>query len=203
MREDHVAGRGADPGPAREDRCDRSAGLAQTQDDPNLPAEIAAAGEHLIWFSSQTRLPAMLDYLRGASRDLFWPVVLDWWSCCDATWPWRRQLLRELRRHGPGLEYQSAEDRARFAALPTRIPVFRGCSRARVRGASWSTDPEVAAGFARGHRGIRVPDAVVARAEIDKAAIFAFLTDREESEVLLDPRGLRRVRVTDAAERRP
>lgn len=164
---------------------------------------VVAAAEHLIWFGSHDRLPAMLSYLRGASRDVFWPVMLEWWSCCDATWPWRGALMRQLRCHGPGLDHHSAENLALFDALPGRIAVFRGCSRARVRGASWSTDPEVAAGFARGHRGLRVPDPVVAQAEVAKTAVFAIFTGRDESEVLLDPRGLRCVRVTAAVERRP
>jgi hypothetical protein len=82
--------------------------------DPDFQGQIAAAEEHLIWFSSQVRLPAMLSYLRGASRNVFWPVMLEWWPCCDATWPWRDELLRQLRRHGPGLDYYNAEDRALF-----------------------------------------------------------------------------------------
>lgn len=166
---------------------------------PECERKIAAAGEHLILFGSQSRLGAMLCYLRGSSRSVFWPVMVEWWTCCDATWPWRRALLRELRRHGPGLDYQSAEDRSRFAALPDPITVFRGCSRDRVRAVSWSTDPEVAAGFARGHRGISVPDPVVAQAEIDKAAVFAVINDRDENEILLDPMRLRRIRVAHAA----
>jgi hypothetical protein len=44
---------------------------------------------------------------------------------------------------------------------------------------------------------------VVAQAEIKKSAVFAIFTDREEGEVLLDPRGLHRLLVTDALERRP
>lgn len=167
--------------------------------DPAIEDRTAAAGEHLIRFSSGSRLPAMLSYLRGTSRSLFWPVMLEWWPCCDATWPWRHELLRQLRRHGPGLDFHSAEDRARFAAMPERIVVFRGCSRARLRGCSWSTDSDVAAGFAGGHRGIRVPDPVIAQAEISKAAVFAIFNDREEGEVLLDPRKLKGVQVADAA----
>jgi hypothetical protein len=166
---------------------------------PETRDRIEAADEHLIQFGSASRLPAMLDHLRRARADVFWPVLLEWWPCCDATWPWRPELLRRLRRHGPGIGYLSRADRAFFDALPDRVTVFRGCSRTRLRGLSWSTDPDAAAGFAHGHRGLRVPSPVIARAEVEKAAVLAVFTDREESEILLDPRDLRRPRVMDLA----
>ena len=73
--------------------------------------------------------------------------------------------------------------------------MHRGCSRPRVRGVSWTTDRAVAKTFARGHRGIRLPEPVVATAMVPKAAIFATFTERNESEIVLDPRRLRRVRI--------
>ena len=47
-----------------------------------------------------------------------------------------------------------------------------------------TTDVHVAEGFARGHRGIRVPDPVVATGTIAKSAVFLATNDRGESEVL-------------------
>ena len=43
-----------------------------------------------------------------------------------------------------------------------------------------------ARGFAEGHRGLRVPDPILATAS-SREHIFAVFTDRKESEVLLDP----------------
>ena len=48
-------------------------------------------------------------------------------------------------------------------------------------------DSTVAEGFAHGHRGIRVPDPVIASAWVPKASIFALFSDRSESEALVDP----------------
>ena len=81
-----------------------------------------------------------------------------------------------------------------FDQLPDQVEVFRGCSRPRVRGVSWTTDRDVAAGFAQGHRSILVPDPVIVSAVIPKGAVFIVGTDRQESEVILDPRQLRELR---------
>jgi hypothetical protein len=71
------------------------------------------------------------------------------------------------------------------------LQVFRGCSRARVCGIAWTMERTIAEGFARGHRGIRVPDPVVASALIPKDAIFFATDDRNENEIVLNPRRLR------------
>lgn len=71
--------------------------------------------------------------------------------------------------------------------LADPAPVYRGCSRARVEGLSWTTDFELVRGFANGHRGIPVPKPVVAKANICKDGIFAIFRSRAESEIVLDP----------------
>jgi hypothetical protein len=66
------------------------------------------------------------------------------------------------------------------------IAVYRGCSRRRTRSISWTTNRAVAERFAHGHRGIPVPDAVIAEALVPKASILAVDSSRGEMEVLLD-----------------
>ena len=53
----------------------------------------------------------------------------------------------------------------------------------------------IAEGFARGHRGIRVPDPLVASALIPTDAIFFVTDDRNEKEIVLNPRRLRRLKL--------
>lgn len=57
----------------------------------------------------------------------------------------------------------------------------------RLCGLSCTTDRAVEQSFAHGHRGMRVPDAVVATASISKDRIFTVFVDRQESEALVDP----------------
>jgi hypothetical protein len=68
------------------------------------------------------------------------------------------------------------------------VKVYRGTSRVRAAGISWTTSKDVAEAFARGHHGIVVPDPVIATAQVDKRDILAILVERKESEVLIDPR---------------
>lgn len=145
---------------------------------------------------SSRQLYSLLDIIERAPADLFWPAMLSLWSGCDDTWSDRITLLRFLRANIRLLKPHPFMDRAHqeaFAALPEQVQVFRGCSLRRIRGVSWTTERDIAEGFARGHRGIPVPDAVVASPVAHKHAIFAFFTDREESDVLLDPRRLRQL----------
>ena len=95
-----------------------------------------------------------------------------------------------LRRHATeesAVPYLSSDGQVFFASLPDRIHVWRGCSQSRTRGLSWTTDEVVAVGFARGHRGIKIPSPVVAEGWIAKTAIFSVSADRGESEIVLDP----------------
>jgi hypothetical protein len=62
-------------------------------------------------------------------------------------------------------------------------------------GLSWTTDEKVARNFAVGHRGLRNPDPVVATSSMRKEHILAAFTNRCESEVLLDPDRLQRLKI--------
>jgi hypothetical protein len=68
-----------------------------------------------------------------------------------------------------------------------------------VRGLPWTTDRQIAERFARGGRFPPPPDPVVASAEIEKADLFFVSTDRKESEVILDPKLVQRLRLETAS----
>ncbi|MCZ6774642.1 MAG: hypothetical protein O7G83_22025 [Proteobacteria bacterium] len=143
--------------------------------------------------NSDTRLPVMLRRLLREPPAVFWPVFLDAWPNCDATWELRSDLLYLLRRASasePSRGYFDPDTLAFYDELPDPATIYRGCSHARVRGVSWTTDRDSAATFAHGHRSIPVPDPVVAQATMPKEAVFAVFTERNESEVLVDPRRL-------------
>jgi hypothetical protein len=135
--------------------------------------------------NSHERCRAMLNVLPRDNPDIVWSVFLGAWSSCDVTWTEKESVLRMLAdTGGDALDHYNNESRAFFDALPDTVTVHRGCSLERVDGLAWTTDKAVAEGFARGHRGIKVPNAVVATGTIRKDKILAVFVDRKESEIL-------------------
>jgi hypothetical protein len=119
-------------------------------------------------------------------------IFCKWGNMCDAPWPWRSDLARELRRALGQVSLREAlqpSDLVFYDALPATIAVWRGCERGRERGLSWTVERAVAEGFARGKRCINRNPTLV-RADIPRQHVFAVFTDRNEQEVVLDPRRL-------------
>ena len=73
------------------------------------------------------------------------------------------------------------------AQQPDDFTVYRGCSLERVYGLSWTLSPNVAKGFAQGHRFIPVPEPTIASARVSRNDVFAVIVDRKEDEIILDP----------------
>ena len=132
------------------------------------------------------RSPTAADRLR---------VFLDWGNVCDAPW-WNRSSIADMLRQAcaevsmPDL--LNPADRCFYDALPRVVQVWRGCEQGRERGLSWTTDRAIAAEFAQGKR-CRNKTPTLVHAEIPKQHILAVFTERQESEIVLDPRRLRRL----------
>ena len=168
----------------------------QTQKQRDRNAALRAIKNYSMAESSETRFPAVLRLIERSPPAIFWPAFMDAWPVCDATWPFKGLLLKAMKNAGgPTRVFISPTQRELLAALPAQVQVFRGCSRPRVRAISWTTDRAVAEGFARGHRGIRVPEPVIASALIPKEHIFFVTDERSEKEVVLNYRRLRRLMI--------
>jgi hypothetical protein len=147
---------------------------------------------------SHVRLGDFVYAIRAELPEVFWPVFLETWNNCDRTWPYRSfvlNLLRQAHSSVAAVKFMTDEAARFFDALPEPVPVYRGCARYRVRGLSWTTDRAVAMKFARGMRFDGEPHRVLAEAIVPKQAIFAVFIDRQESEIVLDPRRLRKLRL--------
>jgi hypothetical protein len=156
---------------------------------------------YLSLFGSHERTIPLWGATTDEPPDVFWPVFLENWNVCDGLWPMRQIMLSTLRQRKAELSpigFMDPADRAFYDALPRRVTVFRGCGRRRVRGLPWTTDRERAEFFARGGRFAPPPDPVIACGEIAKADLFFVSTDRKESEVVLDPYSIKRLRLEGA-----
>jgi hypothetical protein len=172
-----------------------------------MPHELQAMNEQartiyfdLLRFSSEKRASEMYIRLRGVDTETFWRVFNECWNICDDTWlirTWWSDVLRYHSRVAPARRFMvRSEDKALFDCLPARIEIFRGCNVNRVRGLSWTTKRKIAEGFAHGHRGIRVEEPVVATAIIPREAVFTAIDNREESELVVNPRRLAKLTYT-------
>ena len=138
--------------------------------------------------NSATRLALLLHLLREEDGPVFWSVFNAAWPGCDATWAKRHELVALIRRKTPWRAFAEPDDAAFYDGLPAHVNIYRGCTRRRVAGVSWTTDRDVAADFACGHRGIPVRNPVIASATIPKSMVLAAHTERKEAEVLISPR---------------
>jgi hypothetical protein len=151
---------------------------------------------------SHTRCEAMVRLLVGRAPEVFWPALKDVWPMCDDTWKWKNFLLDLMlsQKIRPNLDLVlSQKIPPNLEPMKWPVRIYRGCTRARVRGLSWTIDRAVAEKFARGHRGIPVAEPpVIAEAVVEREAVFVALHERNEGEVLIDPRRLRKLVVRDA-----
>jgi hypothetical protein len=143
-----------------------------------------------VYLDRTSKLPEILDRL----------IFQRIWPVCDDTWELQPKLLERVRRwklpFSSMLSLISAADRHFFESLRDPVVLHRGGSIDRVLGMSWTTVWQVAVQFARGHRSICVPDPVIATVTVPLSHIFAVSTDRQESEVLLDPMAIESFIVT-------
>ena len=164
--------------------------------EPRRKAALRAIDSCSLYASSENRLTCVLSLTELAPPEIFWPALMEAWSGCDATWNDRHYLLAAMKNAAiPATAFLSRAQRNFFDALPPRIVIFRRCSRSRVRAVSWTTDQKVAEDFASGHRNIPVPNPVLAAAVISKEHIFFVTDDRNEKEVILNPRRLRKLMI--------
>lgn len=151
--------------------------------------------------NSTNRLSRLLELTAFEESEVFWQAFHENWSNCDNAWGLQDDILNALEWFGLDGVSMTDEQQVFLAGLASdrysRITVYRGCSRARIHGLSWTTNPKVAQEFARGHRGISVPDAVVVKAKIRKSNVITVLLDREEDEIILNPLHLRCLRETN------
>ena len=150
---------------------------------------------------SFNRLPLLLSFVEKHCDDaaLSWRLMLYWWDTCDGTGAWRPEAARALRAlsaKSDARRHMEEVDGAFYDSLPDQISVYRGAAFNFARGLSWTTDLAVAEKFAAGIRGSGFLPRILATASIPKDAVFFASASRKESEVVLDPKRLRRLQTS-------
>jgi hypothetical protein len=116
----------------------------------------------------------------------FWRLVADEWSGFDAIPHDDFAEMFSALCHAHSWELMPEADREFFNALPEAVTVYRGGNADTVaEGLSWTLDEKVAAGFARGHRGMLNKCPVILRGIVRKVDVALAVTDRSESEIVV------------------
>ena len=143
---------------------------------------------------SEDRLEVMLTLTRRKPAAVFWPVFHDIWCGCDNTFRIRKRLLKVLScrdAEARSTDYLSLDAKAFLERLPNPFTAFRGCSRARVLGLSWTTSEAVAEQFARGDGTAYRCKPSLVTASVPKSALFGVYRAGDDAELVINPRRVR------------
>lgn len=144
---------------------------------------------------------------KHATRAELWPVVGAAWSDSENIWQYQEEWLAlwSGKCSSKHMAMDETDQKAR-RALPARLTVYRGvncdddseAAEAIGYGLSWTLDREQAVWFA--NRGSSRP--FLGQAEILKRDCFAYFSDRNEQEVVVDPAKLKKVETTKLRKKR-
>ena len=154
---------------------------------------LGAIDNRVVHCASHERAEVIAETIVFEPSEIFWPTITRYWSLCDASHHVVPLLLRLMRDHrrSDRRAWMGARQLKLFDALPNLVEVWRGTDRKRVRSISWSTSRNLAERFATGMRGGSFADPVIAHAFVPKEHIFWASNDRDEQEIVLDPKRLR------------
>jgi hypothetical protein len=164
------------------------------------PPEAKTADDRLAWCNSCTRTGQLvLEMSAELSARKRVRLFLDWACLSDAPWwnrSWFSSLLREALKEVRLIDLLDEPERAWFESLGDEIAIYRGCEKGRERGMHWTTDINVAKGFAIGVR-CRNRHPTLVSAVIPKQHVLALFLGRRETEIVVDYRRLRRLRIEE------
>lgn len=105
--------------------------------------------------------------------------------------------MMESPRPGKEKWLMTKEENALLMSFPDSVPVYRGCAINKVNGLSWTTDRDKAIWFGnRFNFGTGQPpfdkECCLVAGQIAKEDIYAVFLDRGESEIVCDPKKVKR-----------
>lgn len=138
---------------------------------------------------SQEEIEAKVDKLPGGYyvlSDELWFVLFDEWSGFDLI-PHDdfQNYFDEMRGCHPGIPCKLDTDSHRwFETLPDQITIYRGQCSSKPVGLAWTTDRDIAAGFAKGHRGMKFSHPIIYQTTVQKSEVAIATNDRQEFEIV-------------------
>jgi hypothetical protein len=135
------------------------------------------------------RVDAFKRIKNRLSDEQYWDLLSDIWIDSENIRENSRVWERLLRDPRPGREWMmSDDDRLAFHTLPETIEVFQGHTDERHDGWSWTTNLATAEWFAHRFADLEQASPVVSYGTCSKDLVTAYLTGRNEAEILIDRR---------------
>jgi hypothetical protein len=149
----------------------------------------AGSWEECLWTMPRPYRPEALTIVEFQLSDCdYWRLLGELWT--DTEFPGRQQALwlYLFSSSRPGREQlMESHDLAHYQALPREVTLYRGARPRWARGLSWTLSIEVGARFARRFNFER---GRIYRATVERSQIMAYFSDRDEDEIVIDPRRL-------------
>jgi hypothetical protein len=159
---------------------------------------------YLNLFGRENPLPAFLKIEHLISDEQYWTYLNDIWCLLEISAPDLAEWLRLFTSPRPHRELlMSGAERARLAAMPETLTIYRGYAKRRGRsGLSWTLSKDKARWFAEyatcggrryhfcGHRSGGI--GMIVRGQCRKGDVLAYF--EKEQEIVIDPRNVSAMR---------
>ena len=162
-------------------------------------------------YGSHDRLSGLLSIISEIEDDgpTYWRLVSDVYQMADVIGPnidvWEALFTKPI----PGHEQMMSEaERVALAAMPERLTLYRGFDGNKpslAAGWSWTLDHQRAGFFAEQSDSARIrwltgtssaTLPAVAEGQASKSDVLAYLTDRDEQEIVINPNAVTNVNIT-------
>lgn len=126
----------------------------------------------------------------------------DYWQ--NVGWVWSdSENIRELKfvwslllgsRRPKREQIMDEKDRLALANMPDELTIYRGCAIEDTQGLSWTLDRERAEWFAERNHNLSDQDTEVKVATVQKSDVIAYITRRNEEEIIVNPKSIKSFR---------
>lgn len=153
----------------------------------------------VVWLHERPyRVAALMEIRKDLRGREYWELLSAVWTDSENIWQNMRDWKTLLTSRKPGRQYMMDwGERRALENKPAVFPVWRGFNTGGTkRGWSWTTSKDKAEWFAR--RLLQDDERpVLAEARVPKSRVIAYLTGRNEKEIVVDPRFLTDVSTTE------
>lgn len=152
--------------------------------------------QQAFWFISKPmriEILAAIKQLYDVPTDLYSELLHEIWIQTEFPGQMGIKRICDLFKQATPEHLMKDEDRAVYNKLPDTVKVYRGIQdkKTKVRGCSWTLDREVAMWFSKRWNS---KDRAVYVAEIKKKDIFMYTNERNEKEIVVNPRCLKNIK---------